>query len=70
MGGIFCAESDDPMLAQEIALLVKTKSFFFRLSPRRGTGKRRRQYSSAQDLTAVQKRKILYDNPIRLFGAL
>jgi predicted TIM-barrel fold metal-dependent hydrolase len=71
-GRIFIApESDDPMLAQEIALLGEDQILFSSDFPH-GEGRENAAGSILQrsDLTAAQKRKILYDNPIHLFGAL
>jgi predicted TIM-barrel fold metal-dependent hydrolase len=70
-GRIFIApESDDPMLAQEIALLGEDQILFSSDFPH-GEGRENAASSILQrgDLTAAQKRKILYDNPINLFGS-
>ena len=65
-GRIFIApESDDPMLVHEIALLGDSKIlFFFGLSSREGRENAALSIIQRGDLTADQKRKILYDNPI------
>jgi len=71
-GRVFIApESDDPMLPQEIALLGEDQILFFPDFPH-GEGRENAAGSILQrsDLTAEQKRKILYENPIHLFGAL
>ena len=59
------------MLAQEIALLGEDQILFSSDFPH-GEGRENAAGSILQrsDLTVVQKRKILCDNPIRLFGAL
>ena len=70
-GRIFIApESDDAMLAQEIALLGENQILFSSDFPH-GEGRENAARSILQrtDLTAEQKRKILYDNPVNLFGS-
>ena len=70
-GRIFLApESDDPMLPQEIALLGEDQILFSSDFPH-GEGRENAAGSILErhDLTDVQKRKILYDNPVKLFGS-
>jgi predicted TIM-barrel fold metal-dependent hydrolase len=70
-GRIFIApESDDPMLTQEIALLGADQILFSSDFPH-GEGRENAALSILErgDLSAEQKRKILYDNPIKFFGA-
>jgi uncharacterized protein len=70
-GRIFIApESDDAMLTQEIALLGADQILFSSDFPH-GEGRENaaRGILDRTDLTAEQKRKILYDNPVKLFGA-
>ena len=58
------------MLAQEIALLGEDQILFSSDFPH-GEGRENaaRGIIHRSDLTAEQKRKILYDNPINLFGS-
>jgi predicted TIM-barrel fold metal-dependent hydrolase len=58
------------MLAQEIALLGEDQILFSSDFPH-GEGRENAASSILKraDLTAAQKRKILYDNPINLFGS-
>lgn len=70
-GRIFIApESDDAMIGQEIALLGADQILFSSDFPH-GEGRENaaRGILDRADLTAEQKRKILYDNPVNLFGA-
>jgi predicted TIM-barrel fold metal-dependent hydrolase len=58
------------MLPQEIALLGEDQILFSSDFPH-GEGRENAAAGILQrgDLTAVQKRKILYDNPVKLFGS-
>jgi len=70
-GRIFIApESDDPMLVHEIALLGESQILFSSDFPH-GEGRENAALSILErvDLSAEQKRKILYDNPIHFFGS-
>ena len=59
------------MLPQEIALLGEDQILFLLTFPTARDEKTPPAvFFQRSDLTAVQKRKILYDNPIHLFGAL
>jgi predicted TIM-barrel fold metal-dependent hydrolase len=64
-----CGEMEDPLMTQEIALLGEGQLLFSSDYPH-GEGRENaaRELLARTDITERQKRKILYDNPIRLFG--
>ena len=69
-GRIFlCGEMDDPLIKEEIALLGEDQLLFSSDYPH---GEAREDAATnlleRKDITENQKRKILYDNPVRLFG--
>jgi predicted TIM-barrel fold metal-dependent hydrolase len=69
-GRIFiCGEMDDPLMKEEMALLGEDQLLFSSDYPH---GEARENAAAnlleRTDLTGDQKRKILYDNPVRLFG--
>jgi predicted TIM-barrel fold metal-dependent hydrolase len=69
-GRIFvCGEMEDPLMPEEIALLGEDQLLFSSDYPH---GEAREDAAQnlmrRQDLTENQKRKILFDNPVRFFG--
>ena len=69
-GRIFVApESDDPMLVNEIELLGENQILFSSDFPHgEGRDNAARSIVQRSDLSDVQKRKILYDNPVGFFA--
>ena len=69
-GRIFIAgEADDKLLRQEIALLGEDQILYSSDLPH-GEGRHNaaREILARSDISATQKRKILYDNAVRFFG--
>jgi predicted TIM-barrel fold metal-dependent hydrolase len=69
-GRIFvCGEMEDPLMKEEIALLGEDQLLFSSDYPH---GEARENAAATllkrNDITETQKRKILYDNPVRFFG--
>lgn len=66
-----CGEMEDPLMKEEIALLGEDHLLFSSDYPH-GEGRENaaQELLARSDITDGQKRKILYDNPIRLFGAV
>ena len=69
-GRIFvCGEMDDPLMKEEIALLSDDQLLFSSDYPH---GEAREDAAQnlleRKDVSEIQKRKILYDNPVRFFG--
>ena len=69
-GRIFvAAESDDAMLTDEMALIGEDQILFSSDFPHdEGRGTAMTEILERSDLSEKQKRKLLYDNTVRLFG--
>jgi predicted TIM-barrel fold metal-dependent hydrolase len=69
-GRIFvCGEMEDPMMKEEIALLGEDQLLYSSDYPHGEARENAAQnLMERQDLTEIQKQKILYDNPVRFFG--
>jgi predicted TIM-barrel fold metal-dependent hydrolase len=70
-GRIFLAgEADDKLLPQEIALLGEDQMLYSSDLPH-GEGRHNaaKEIIARRDITDTQKRKILYDNAVKFFGA-
>jgi predicted TIM-barrel fold metal-dependent hydrolase len=71
-GRIFiCGEMEDPLMKEEIALLGEEHLLYSSDFPH-GEGRENaaQELLARTDISDVQKQKILYDNPIRLFGEI
>ena len=70
-GRIFIApESDDPMLVHEIALLGENQILFSSDFPHgEGRDNAARSILQRSDLSDVQKKKMLYDNPVSFLAS-
>jgi predicted TIM-barrel fold metal-dependent hydrolase len=71
-GRVFiCGEMDDPLMKEEIALLGEDQLLYSSDYPH-GEGRENaaRELLERNDISERQKQKILYDNPIRLFGEI
>jgi predicted TIM-barrel fold metal-dependent hydrolase len=64
-----CGEMEDPLMKEEIALLGEDQLLFSSDYPH-GEGRENaaQELLARRDITERQKQKILYENPIRLFG--
>jgi predicted TIM-barrel fold metal-dependent hydrolase len=64
-----CGEMEDPLMKEEIALLGEDQMLFSSDYPH-GEGRENaaQELMARSDISERQKQKILYDNPIRLFG--
>jgi predicted TIM-barrel fold metal-dependent hydrolase len=64
-----CGEMDDPLMKEEIALLGEDQLLFSSDYPH-GEGRENaaQELIARTDISDRQKQKILYDNPVRLFG--
>ena len=64
-----CGEMEDPLMTEEISLLGEDQLLFSSDYPH-GEGRENaaQELLARSDITERQKQKILYDNPIRLFG--
>jgi predicted TIM-barrel fold metal-dependent hydrolase len=69
-GRVFiCGEMEDPLMKEEIALLGEDQLLYSSDYPH-GEGRENaaQELLERSDISQAQKQKILYDNPIRLFG--
>lgn len=66
-----CGEMEDPLMKEEIAMLGEDQLLFSSDYPH-GEGRENaaQELLARNDITQEQKQKILYDNPIKLFGAV
>ena len=69
-GRIFiCGEMEDPLMKEEIGLLGEDQLLFSSDYPHGEARENAAQnLMERNDISEMQKRKILYDNPVRLFG--
>jgi predicted TIM-barrel fold metal-dependent hydrolase len=71
-GRVFiCGEMEDPLMKEEIAMLGEDQLLYSSDYPH-GEGRENaaQELLERSDITEGQKQKILYDNPIRLFGPI
>lgn len=71
-GRVFiCGEMEDPLMREEIALLGEDQLLYSSDYPH-GEGRENaaQELLARNDVSRAQKQKILYENPIRLFGAV
>ena len=66
-----CGEMEDPLMKEEIALLGDEQLLYSSDYPH-GEGRENaaQELLERSDISQAQKQKILYDNPIRLFGPI